>query len=201
VEIGESGNDMDPTLVASLIISALALIIAVLTYSVQRRSAKVHHLMPALDRILRVLQDINSAASSSRLLKTASYELQKKDQKPSLTRIPFAKMFIYTYIFSLQSIVRLNQSCNEFLNLQKDLMEKGTIEGIRRMDSSLIWEFHKIKDMVVNFLRLDISKLLKTEDKLDDVEIRRLSEEISGKATELEKASRFCIKKLEKLLP
>jgi len=83
---------MDIIIVVSLIVSVCALIIAILAYSVERHSAKIQHLTPILDRILRVLRDINSSASSSRLLKTAVCELQKKNHRPKLTRIPFVKM-------------------------------------------------------------------------------------------------------------
>lgn len=196
--------EMEPSTtiaIVTLVLSVVAIVIAVLTYRVEHRSAKIQHLMPSLDRVTRVLQDVSSSSLHVQLLKETIPRLRENIQKRNLTALPFVKMFALACAFGMQSVFMLNQNCEEFLTMLRELKDTGSFERIRKMDSSLAWEMLQLEDASMAFLKLDIVPLSKTEDLLKAAVTVRLLEEVCENAIRVRDMSGTCLKKLDRLLP
>jgi hypothetical protein len=185
--------------VVSVAAAIVSVSIAVFTYLSQKRFSKAQHLLPSVDRLMRVLHDMNGSTSMARMLPSAVTELQKEHQPLMPSTLPFLKMNTYTFLFGVQYTFTLNQYCSEFLVLHKQLEKEGTIEGIRRLDNALVWKLNEMKNATTDFLKLDIKKLLDIERKSNET-LMNISEEISDAAGLIDKTSAVCIAKLNKIL-
>jgi len=192
--------EFDSLAIVGLAVSIVALVISALTYGLNLRATKVRHLLPQLDRLRRVLQDINSNSLHAGLLREGISGLRKQRQLPSLTSLAFVKLFALSSPFSLQSIFHLNQNCDEFIKMLNDLKKKGSFERIRTMDRSLAWELFQLEESCLTLLRLDIVPLSKVEGLIDG-KTEMLLEQVNEIAANLQKLSGTCLNKLQKIVP
>jgi hypothetical protein len=187
--------------IVSLFLSVVAIAIAVFTYTVENRSVKIQHIMPSLDKVNRILQDIDSHSLHVQLLKETIPRLREKIEQKSLAALPFVEMFALASTFGIQSVFMLNQNCDEFLRTLKELKDTGSFERIRRMDNSLAWRLLHLEDACLAFLKLDIVPLSKTENLLNADTTMHILENIHENATKLRELSNSCLRRLDKLLP